>query len=83
MKKLIDEGICVETDTIDMIQWFTQPGEGGGFVGWVRIERKPGRGEIHVRCCEPVPTEAQAKAIAIARASAISEAALDDATAQR
>jgi hypothetical protein len=79
MKKRIDEGILVETETIDLIQPFTQPGQdGSGFVGWVRIERSGGRGEIHVCCGPAVTTEAEARRLAIARADAMSAEVLTE-----
>lgn len=79
MKRRIDEGVLVETETIELIQAFTQPAQdGNGFVGWVRIERSGGRGEIHVCCGPPVPTEVDARRQAITRADAMSAEVLTE-----
>jgi hypothetical protein len=68
MKRKLDEGVLVETNTIDLIQWFTQPAQVNGHTPWVRIERSGGLHEIHVKAGDAVPTLAEAERLAIARA---------------
>jgi hypothetical protein len=67
MKRKIDEGVLIDTDTLSLIQWFTQPAD-GGHIPWVRIERTGGLHEIHVKAGEAVPTLKEAERLAVARA---------------
>jgi hypothetical protein len=76
MKKRIDEGILVETETIDLIQWFWQKSD-AGYVPWVRIERSGGRADIHICCGEPLPSEKAARDAAILRADQMNRLVLE------
>lgn len=79
MLKIVDEGVLVDTEQVQAVQWMTQPDRDGNdqptgkFAAYVCIERNAGLCQIHIRVTGSFDTLKEAESAARLRSVKVIE----------